>query len=480
MTIALDPLPPREAIAALARRGARLEESFAWQDVWQETHGEMFTVAKSAGFDILSDIYAAVQKALAEGKTFRDFAKVLTPVLQAKGWWGRKATLDPLTGEPVMAQLGSVRRLQTIFDTNMRVSYAAGHWANFERNKASRPFLRYVAILDERTRPAHAARHNLVLPIDHPYWNAWAPPCGWNCRCTLQSLSQRDIDRMVAEGVPLNFEPPEDTFRDYVNRRSGEVSRVPDGIDPGWAYNPGKRGWLASNPPAPPAPPRRAVGANIVSAHYAPADEHVVSDVLGANSPEEAGEFLKRMVRDVDDEISMRLWTTGSNVKVTFTAPGWFAQRTFSRRRSTGELVVDHDLFSVDEERQGQGLATTILANSIETYIGLDVAKVSVHADIDVGGYTWAKFGFVPSEDSWDELRDELARDARYIGDEVAREYLLKLCRDPGPKTIWELADTAEGKQLLLGTDWYGDLDLRDPLAMHRFNRYVRRSRSKA
>ncbi|MCR5855986.1 phage minor head protein [Mesorhizobium sp. J428] len=242
MTITLDPLPPREAIAALARRGARLEESFAWQDVWQETHGEMFTVAKSAGFDILSDIYAALQKALAEGKTFRDFAEELTPVLQAKGWWGRKATFDPLTGEPVMAQLGSVRRLQTIFDTNMRVSYAAGHWASFERNKASRPFLRYVAILDERTRPAHAARHNLVLPIDHPYWNTWAPPCGWNCRCTLQSLSQRDVDRMVAEGVPLKFEPPEDTFRDYVNRRTGEVSRVPDGIDPGWAYNPGKTG----------------------------------------------------------------------------------------------------------------------------------------------------------------------------------------------------------------------------------------------
>lgn len=127
----------------------------------------------------------------------------------------------------------------------MRVSYAAGHWASFERNKVARPFLRYVCVLDDRTRPAHRARHNLVLPVDHPYWKLWAPPCGWNCRCTLQSLSQRDVDRLQREGEELKFEPPADTFRNYVNKRTGEVIRVPDGIDPGWAYNPGQAGWTA-------------------------------------------------------------------------------------------------------------------------------------------------------------------------------------------------------------------------------------------
>ncbi|MFH1796276.1 MAG: phage minor head protein [Pseudomonadota bacterium] len=242
MALALTPLPPRDAIAALEARGRRLDPSFAWQDVWQEAHRDMFTVAKSAGFDILDDIYRAIEMALAEGRTFRDFAAELTPLLQAKGWWGRQAVMDPQTGETVTAQLGSVRRLTTIFDVNMRVSYAAGHWANFERNKAARPFLRYVAIRDDRTRPAHWARHNLVLPVDHPYWDTWAPPCGWNCRCTLQSLSARDVERLQAEGEKLFFEPPPDTFRDYVNKRTGEVSRVPDGIDPGWAYNPGKAG----------------------------------------------------------------------------------------------------------------------------------------------------------------------------------------------------------------------------------------------
>ena len=77
------------------------------------------------------------------------------------------------------------------------------------------------------------------------YWNHWAPPCGWNCRCTLQSLSQRDIDRMIREGEQLMFVAPQETYRNFTNKRTGEIVRVPDGIDPGWAYNPGRIGYEA-------------------------------------------------------------------------------------------------------------------------------------------------------------------------------------------------------------------------------------------
>lgn len=245
MAVVLQPLPPVEALAAFAARTGDLVETFSWQDLWQEEHATQFTVAKSAGFDILKDISDAFETHLKEGRAPADFARRLRPVLEAKGWWGKKLVTDPLTGETVAAQLGSPRRLQTIFDANMRVSYAAGHWEGFERNKRTRPYLRYVALLDDRTRPAHRARHNLVLPVDDPYWDEWAPPCGWNCRCTLQSLSQRDINRLQAEGEKLIFKPPTDTHRSFTNRRTGEITRVPDGIDPGWAYNPGRAGYEA-------------------------------------------------------------------------------------------------------------------------------------------------------------------------------------------------------------------------------------------
>ncbi len=241
----LKPIQPTEAIRAFEARKPELRGAYSYLDFWQDEHATMFTVAKSAGFDILNDISEAFERALKEGKTPQWFARNLQPVLQAKGWWGKKMVEDPDTGEMVPAQLGSARRLERIFDTNMRVSYAAGHWAAFEQNKRGRPFLRYVTMRDDHVRPQHARRHNLVLPVDHPYWNEWAPPCGWGCRCTLQSLSQRDIDRLIAEGENLFFEPPENTWRNFTNRRTGEITRVPDGIDPGWAYNPGRAGYEA-------------------------------------------------------------------------------------------------------------------------------------------------------------------------------------------------------------------------------------------
>lgn len=239
MPVNLAPVAPTEAIAALEARGRRLDPSFHWQEVYAEIHGRAFTVAKSAGFDILADVYAGLESALKDGKTFRQFADELTPLLQAKGWWGRQQAIDPLTGQPISVQLGSPRRLRLIFDVNMRVSYAAGHWSSFERNRSTRPYLRYVALMDEQTRPTHALHHNLVLPIDHPHWRLWSPPCGWNCRCTLQSLSQRDVDRMRPM---LKFEPPTINALPWQNKVTGETRFIPEGIDPGWDYNPGRAG----------------------------------------------------------------------------------------------------------------------------------------------------------------------------------------------------------------------------------------------
>lgn len=245
MAIELKPLPPREAMRALEARGIFVP-SFAWQEVYAEAHAKMFTVAKSAGYDILTDIYAALQAALAEGKTYREFAAELTPLLQAKGWWGRKTALDPNTGLPTTVQLGSPRRLQLIFDANMRVSYASGHWSSFERNREARPLLRYVHLEgQEHPRLHHKAWHNTVLPIDHPWWETHATPNGWNCHCTIQSVSERDVARLQREGEQLRFEAPPVEYRVWTNKITGEERAVPVGIDPGWDHNPGKDGFAA-------------------------------------------------------------------------------------------------------------------------------------------------------------------------------------------------------------------------------------------
>ena len=73
-----------------------------------------FAVAKVMREDILKDIRSALDKALSEGKTFKEFSKELKPTLQKKGWWGEQIIVDS-KGNAEKVQLGSMYRLKTIY-----------------------------------------------------------------------------------------------------------------------------------------------------------------------------------------------------------------------------------------------------------------------------------------------------------------------------------------------------------------------------
>lgn len=233
-------LPAKEAVQWFREKGYQL--TWNWQDMWQEQHARAFTVAKVSQFDILADIRNAVDEALAQGKTLQEFTKELRPTLQSKGWWGEK-TIDGQT-----VQLGSAHRLRNIYQTNLRMSQAAGRWERIERTAARRPYLRYVSVLDGRERDEHRRWHGTVLPWDHPRWKTHAPPNGWGCRCKLQQLSERDLERF---GYSVSGDLADaNKVRRWVNARTGQKLTVPKGISPGFAYNVGQapRGFTPESP----------------------------------------------------------------------------------------------------------------------------------------------------------------------------------------------------------------------------------------
>jgi len=231
--------PAKPSVEALAYfRAKKLRPGFDWRDVWREEHATNFTVAKAMQHDILTDIRGALDDALSEGHTFAQFRNELTPMLQARGWWGIQSATDPVTGETRDVQLGSPRRLKTIYRANMRTARAAGQWQRAQRTKRTHPYFVYELGPSENHREEHVSWAGLMLPIDHPFWQTHYPPNGWGCKCRLRQITKREYDRLNDTGNYLT-EAPEITKREWLNKRTGEVLQVPRGIDPGWDTNPG-------------------------------------------------------------------------------------------------------------------------------------------------------------------------------------------------------------------------------------------------
>lgn len=241
-------LEPADAVRFFEAKG----EQLAWDytDVWREAHVHAFTVAKATSLEVLRTIRAEVARAIGPGRTFEDFKRALRPRLQELGWWGTQEVLDADTGELTRVQLGSTRRLRTIFQTNVQTAYMAGRFKRFTDNAVDRPYWRYVAILDGRTRTAHAALHGKVWRHDDPIWKVIWPPNGWGCRCRVTALARQEFDEL---GVPLEDGRDAIVETQVVLNKAGDTTTV-KGVryrdengkamvfrpDPGWDYNPGE------------------------------------------------------------------------------------------------------------------------------------------------------------------------------------------------------------------------------------------------
>lgn len=217
-------LPFAEAIAFL-RDKLRLPTR-AWTDLWQEQHAVAFTVAGAQTVQLVADFHEAVLKAIEQGTTLEEFRRDFDRIVAAYGW-----SYNGSRGW----------RSRVIFTTNLRMAYQAGKWQQAQRTKDTRPYLRYSAVLDSRTRPLHRQWHGTILPVDHPWWAQHYPPNGWNCRCTALSVSDRDLAR---RGWKVTEQPPASPIRMVAVRGRG-VEAVPDGIDAGFAYNVGAAGLRA-------------------------------------------------------------------------------------------------------------------------------------------------------------------------------------------------------------------------------------------
>jgi uncharacterized protein with gpF-like domain len=173
-------LPFEEAIAYFRSKGYALSPE-SWRDVWQEAHARAFTVARVTEMDVLEDIRREVDKALASGTSLQQFQADARKMLERKGWFAPSGVDAEITlpDGTVMKRL-TPWRLETIYRTNLQTAYAVGRYRQMEEVKAARPYWQYKTRPVADSRPEHLAQEGKVYHADHPFWDEWYPPNGFN------------------------------------------------------------------------------------------------------------------------------------------------------------------------------------------------------------------------------------------------------------------------------------------------------------
>ncbi|MBL0142651.1 MAG: minor capsid protein [Betaproteobacteria bacterium] len=181
-------LPFSQAVAAARRRNVMLPADY--YALPAEYRRQAFTVTGLATLDQIQRVRDSLTAAIGDGQTFMEWKK----------------------GLDVTALALPRARLDLIYRQAAQTAYMAGHQRTLEGNTDRRPFWMYSAINDHRTRPTHRAMSGFVARHDDPVWKRWFPPCAFNCRCTIVSLTEEQAKR---RGYPMARPPvePDPGFR---------------------------------------------------------------------------------------------------------------------------------------------------------------------------------------------------------------------------------------------------------------------------
>lgn len=222
-------LPFSEAIDFFKQK-IRLPSS-GWTDIWQQQHSHAFVVAGATQDALVEDFYNAIAKAKESGG-YDAFKKSFGDIVAKHGW--------AHNGSPGW-------RSKVMYDTNVTQAYNAGREQQMQAVKHLRPYGIYRHTSIEHPRLEHKAWNGMMLLLDDPWWDTHTPQNGWGCKCRKYSLSRLEAEReWKKNGKTGPDEAPPIEMEERVIGKNGSNPRtvwVPKGIDPGFAYNPGKA-WL--------------------------------------------------------------------------------------------------------------------------------------------------------------------------------------------------------------------------------------------
>lgn len=212
------------------------------------------------------------------------------------------------------------------------------------------------------------------------------------------------------------------------------------------------------------------------------------------------GGFSRGVTVKVDQAVLVKGWTAGQpsiSIQATIHRNGkkiGHVTRVY-RRQADGTLIAVHASLGLSKKEQGSRFSRELNGRLIAWYRRSGVDHVKVHANVDVGGYAWAAYGYDFQDDravaKWlagarwtlrlwkDPANQDLRKLLPKLTDAERREQI-KLLEDlldvadvVRPVSAYEISQLGRklgqkgktamwiGKVIMLGTDWHGVLQLR-------------------
>lgn len=94
----------------------------------------------------------------------------------------------------------------TILKTHTAMAFNTAVWSNYAGDQDTWGFA-YQTAGDERVRETHQELEGARYPVGHSFWDTYAPPNGWNCRCRLVRIPR---GTKQARAKPVKDPPPVD------------------------------------------------------------------------------------------------------------------------------------------------------------------------------------------------------------------------------------------------------------------------------
>lgn len=309
------------------------------------------------------------------------------------------------------------QRAEVVARTEVHAAVNAGHEEGMALLGEHGPrFKEWLATSDGRTRPTHAAADGQAVPRDSAFVVGGArlkfpgDPSGpaeevIQCRCVVLYVDTPGETSRENQGMPLAPPPPPAPAPPRLAPKGPTALGPPS---PRTTFVPTTS--KPSPPPKPPPAPPARTGASFNTSGFhvgkvpsgrfdtGPSGAWEVNHGLPLS--QDLTSLYNHHFNDVGLHVGpvkvrhLREDTIGWETSIygADNLPVGTLERTLFKNGDRWE--VHHDYWRLDEAVQGQGMATRINDAAFDLYRAWGVEDVSLMANIDVGGYAWAKQGF--------------------------------------------------------------------------------------